>query len=435
MTERQPPKPHSDLFPSTWVVGQAAATLAKNDDGVLVADEFRDPFADEPTGDDATPAAAPTHRRDADGVMLADAFEDPLAPPTAADDVVARAPVNDPAPVDRDVGAAPRDVDTGADDAGRDATAPPASAAGAPDAPTDGRVDESVDTTPSDDDGELLDALLDEPVDDDASDATRSDLQARLADAPVATDSEALDALLDGPRETIDAALPGTDLRLAAEPLSDDAPPAGVVFEPLDPEPDDITAADAGDDAEDVASAADIRREQEIAELVAENERLQQQVAATRDRLTPQSRHVDALTTGHERDAPIADMDLSIDAELDRLHVTSRQPLRRGLTLALILIVTLGLAATWLAGQRLGDYEGTWGQRLEALSADLSSGIAAFDVAELGQRVDDAIARARVLAGELGERLAALRDDAAAPIEPAGPADPPAARPDDADGR
>ena len=39
MKPRKPPNTKRDLFPDTWVVGTAAAELAKNDEGVLLADD------------------------------------------------------------------------------------------------------------------------------------------------------------------------------------------------------------------------------------------------------------------------------------------------------------------------------------------------------------------------------------------------------------
>ena len=39
MTPRKPPSTKHNLFPDTWVIGTAAAALAKNDVGVLLADD------------------------------------------------------------------------------------------------------------------------------------------------------------------------------------------------------------------------------------------------------------------------------------------------------------------------------------------------------------------------------------------------------------
>lgn len=322
MTEPKTPKARDGLFPSTWIVGQAAASLARDDEGVLLADEFHDPLADNDKAVGAERAASPAkatgYRVDGDGVLLAEAFDDPLAQPAGQ-----------------------------THDAGDGKPSGPAEAVVKTDAASE-------------------------------------------VDSAVAVAGEV-------PTET--GAAPADPVEQAAGPIDERSAPE-------DP-------ASPVDDAMPVAS----RRAQEIAELVAANERLRRRQTVTRQSLRPLARRVDEINAGIEHLDSAHDGPDALSAEMPaalRRGAATRSPLRRVMRLLLILVVCAGLGAAWLVSDRLGSYEGPWQARVEALRADMSHAVSGFDRAEFGRGLDAALERATLYADWLGERIAMVWSGSAA---------------------
>ncbi|MDJ0741648.1 MAG: hypothetical protein QNJ91_18215 [Gammaproteobacteria bacterium] len=292
MSHGEPEKPKHSLFPDSWVVGPAAAALAKDGDGVLV---------DERAAADAarTRQAAPT----ADAASTAEpaANPDALPAPAAGDEV-------------------------GDDNVVSPAVTPSPRAEQRP-----GRG------------------------------APIAEMAARVARSQAAAD--------------------------------DAAPPRAAV------------------------PARELTREQEIAELRAENERLRRQIEESRrGRPEPAAAATPIDAAGAALSLPLSD-----DQRRHQETGAARPAWRQALAVLLFVAVAGALAASWMAAQRLADLDGSLPQRVDVLRAELADGT--------GSMPQRAIARLIVATDGLAGKVSGLVEQAAGTWRAtrAAPADPPPA--------